>query len=293
MQTAKQRRTAFILLLPWIITLAVFWVYPLCYALWLSFNRYHTLNGSAEWIGLENYRNVFSDRIFLKALLNTGIFTAGTVPVTTSLALVLAAVLNTKFVRFKNFFRATYFLPTVTSVVVISLIFTNLYAKDGYINSLASMLHLPFPSRGWLLEPSTALLSVMAMDVWMSVGYYTVLLLAAMQTISGDLYEAAELSGASAATQFFRITIPLLKPTLLFVLVINTIKSFQVFVEIYVMTKGGPLEGTTTTLVYEVYRNAFEKSDGMGYASAMAFIILAILLLFSALQMRLLGTKEK
>jgi multiple sugar transport system permease protein len=168
------------------------------------------------------------------------------------------------------------------------LIFTNLYARDGQLNALLGLLKLPYPERGWLLEPSTALLSVMAMDVWMSVGYYAVLFLAGLQAIPKDLYEAAELSAASAWMQFRRITLPLLKPTMMFVLVINTIKSFQVFVEIYVMTKGGPLplEGTTTTLVYEVYKNAFEKTDSLGYASAFAFVLFVFLLSLSLVQIR-------
>jgi multiple sugar transport system permease protein len=125
----------------------------------------------------------------------------------------------------------------------------------------------------------------MAMDVWISAGYYMVLFLAGMEAIPKDLYESAELIGANAWQQFRRITLPLLRPTLLFVVVINSIKSFQVFVEVYVMTKGGPL-GATSTLVYEVYHQAFEQSDSMGYASAIAYLIFLILMVVSLLQMR-------
>lgn len=279
-------------LLPWIITFAVFWLYPLAYALYLSFTQYSTLSNTATWIGFDNYVAVFHDTLFWKAIINTTIFTFGTVPVTTTLALLLAVLLNKKYVRFVSFFRAAYFMPTVTSLVVIALIFTNLYAKDGYVNVLFNMIGLPHPEKyGWLQEPTTALGSIMAMDVWMSVGYYMVLFLAGLQTIPNDLYEAAELAGASAFTQFKKITLPLLRPTILFVVVINSIKSFQIFVEIYIMTKGGPLEGTTTTLVYEVYRNAFGSTDSMGYASALAYIIFAILLALSLLQMKILKPK--
>ena len=154
------------------------------------------------------------------------------------------------------------------------------------------MLNMPYPARGWLLEPGTALLSIMAMDVWISSGYYMVLFLAAMQTIPEDLYDAARLAGANAVQQFFRITLPMLRPTLLFVIVINTIKSFQIFIEIFVMTKGGPLH-STTTLVYLVFENAFERGDAMGYAAALAYIVFFILLIFSFLQMKLLGVNEK
>jgi multiple sugar transport system permease protein len=276
------------LLSPWLLTLSVFWLYPLGYALYISFTKVITLTGESTWVGFANYTAVFNDRLFRVALQNTCVFALGTVPLTTVLALALAVTLNSAQTRWKDALRAVAFVPTVTSIVVISLIFTNLYAHDGQLNALLRLLNVPYPERGWLLEPSTALVSVMAMDVWMSVGYYAVLFLAGLQAIPKDLYEAAEMSAASAWTQFRRITLPLLKPTMMFVLVINTIKSFQVFVEIYVMTKGGPLplEGTTTTLVYEVYKNAFEKTDSLGYASAFAFVMFVLLLILSLVQVR-------
>jgi multiple sugar transport system permease protein len=152
------------------------------------------------------------------------------------------------------------------------------------VNALLKFTGLPFPKRGWLQEPESALWAIMAMDVWVSTGYYMVLLLAALQTIPRDLYEVAALSGASQVQQFWRITLPMLRPSLLFVTVLNTIKSFQVFVEIYVMTKGGPLDATTT-VTYLIYTNAFEHSDTMGYACAVAYVMFAIILSFSLIQM--------
>ncbi len=277
--------------MPWLITLAVFWIYPFCSALYMSLTDYQPLTDTSHFIGWGNYARAFSDPMFYKALTNTLIFSFGTVPVTTTLALLLATALNSRLVKFKEFFRSTYFLPSVTSMVVIALIFSNLYSGDGYINSLLKMLNMPYPTRGWLLEPTTALLSIMGMDVWMSTGYYMVLFLAGMQTIPTDLYEAADLSGATAWQKFWRITFPLLKPTLLFVLVINTIKSFQVFIEIYVMTKGGPL-GSTMTMVYMVFDNAFDKMNMMGYAAALAFIIFGILLVLSIIQTTLIKKQD-
>ncbi len=290
----REWRHSSVLLSPWILSLSIFWMYPLLYALYISFTRYYTLSARAEWVGLENYVAVFRDPLFYKAFSNTCIFAFGTVPVTTAAALALALALNRPSTRWKSFFRATYFVPTVTSLVVISLIFSNLYARDGQLNALLALLHLPTVQRGWLLEPTTALPAIMMMDVWMSVGYYTVLFLAGLQAIPSDLYEAAELAAANAWTQFRRITLPLLRPTLLFVVVMNSIKSFQIFVEVYVMTKGGPLplEGTTTTLVYEVYRNAFEKTDMLGYASAFAYIMFFFLLILSLLQVRFLQPND-
>lgn len=277
------------LLLPWIITFGVFWLYPLVYAAILSFTEYKTLSNQMSFVGFDNYTRLFKDPIFWIALKNTAIFTFGTVPLTTFFALFFANLINRKLTRFKQFFRASYFIPSVTSLVVISLIFTNLYSQDGYINTLLKMMNMPFPEKGFLLEPTTALFSIMAMDVWAATGYYMILFLAAMQTIPNDLYENADLSGASGKQKFLMITLPMLKPTLLFVLVINTIKSFQVFIEIFVMTKGGPIN-STTTLVYLVFENAFQRPDAMGYAAAMAYILFGILILLSLVQMRILRT---
>ncbi len=288
----KNRWYTLALLAPWIVTLCVFWIYPLIYALVLSFSDYQTLTNTMTWTGFDNYSKVFESDVFWKAFSNTVIFTFGTVPVTTAFALALATALNKRSPRIGGIFRAAYFLPSVTSLVVIALIFTNLYARDGYVNSLTAMLGLPFPVNGWLQDPTTALGAIMAMDVWISTGYYMVLFLAGMQAIPKDLYESAELAGANAWQQFWRITLPMLRSTMLFVVVINTIKSFQIFVEVYVMTGGGP-RGATTTLVYLVYHQAFVENNAMGYACAMAYVIFVVLLLISLVQMRILKTDSR
>ena len=278
------------LLAPWLVTLGVFWVYPLVYALVLSFSEYRTLTNEITLVGFDNYTRAFADETFWRALWNTAVFTVGTVPVTTALALLLATAVRRQHPKLASFFRASFFLPSVTSLVVIALVFTNLYARDGYVNVICNMIGAPYPSNGWLLDQHTALGAIMAMDVWISAGYYMVLFLAGMEAIPKDLYEAADLAGASRWQQFWRITFPMIRSTMLFVVVINSIKSFQIFVEVYVMTKGGPL-GSTTTLVYEVYHQAFEQSDSMGYASAIAYLIFLILLAVSFLQMRLLRVR--
>ncbi len=273
--------------MPWIITLVVFWLYPLVYALVLSFSEYRTLTNEMTFVGVDNYKAVFESESFWRALKNTFVFTVGTVPVTTAFAILLAVMVQGQGRRMSAVLRSAYFLPSVTSLVVIALIFTNLYARDGYVNALCAMMGIAHPENGWLLTEGTALPAIMAMDVWISTGYYMVLFMAGMESIPKDLYESAELNGATKWQQFWKITLPMLRPTLLFVVVINSIKSFQIFVEVYVMTKGGPL-GATSTLVYEVYHQAFEQSDMMGYASALAYVIFVILLVMSFLQMRLL-----
>lgn len=286
----KDGLTTLLLLMPWIVVFTLFWLYPLVYAGYLSLCDYQTLTSRTRFVGFENYRRVFADPLFWIALKNTTIFTFVTVPITTALSLFVANLLNQKFVRFKTFFRSIFFIPSITSLVVISVIFTNLYSTNGYINAILKWLGIAGPSLGWLGNESTALPSVMVMDIWLSVGYYMVLFLAAMQSIPQDYYDVAELSDASGWQKFWRITFPSIRPVLLFVVVLNTIKSFQIFVEIYVMTKGGPLNATTT-LVYLIYENAFVKMDEMGYASAMAFVVFFLLLGFSFLQMRLLRLK--
>jgi multiple sugar transport system permease protein len=290
MKTNKSH-IAFGFLTPWIVKLGVFWIYPLFYALYMSFTRYRALGNTSEFIGLDNYTSIGIDPLFWKALSNTIIYAFGAVPLSTICALILAILLHSKLAKFPGFYRAGLFLPSVTSIIVITLIFTNLYAKDGYINSLAGMIGFPQSEKGFLLETSTALFSVMVMDVWLSTGYYMMLFLAGLQSIPKDIYESAELQGANAWQMFYRITLPLMKPTLLFVMVISTIKSLQIFVEMYTMTKGGPLN-STITVVYLIFSNAFEKTDSMGYGAALAYVLFAIIGLLSFIQMKLIGNKE-
>jgi multiple sugar transport system permease protein len=288
----KSSRTGetWLLLSPWVVTLILFWGYPLLYALYLSFTKYYTLTNRTIWIGFANYTKLARDPAFWQALLNTAVFVIGTIPFTMIFALFFAALL-TRVERFQHVYRSALFLPSVTSLVVIALIFTNLYASGGYINSLLKMAGFAYPARGWLLEPNLALPAIMAMDIWISIGYYAVLFLAAMQNVPNDFYEVAELEGTSKWEQFFRVTLPVIRPTLLFALVLNTIKSFQVFTEIYVMTRGGPL-GRTTTLVYQIYGNAFESADTMGYACAIAYVLFFIIAAFSLFENRLVKSGE-
>jgi multiple sugar transport system permease protein len=286
----KNNLYSLLFLSPWIISFLLFWLYPLIYSFILSFSEYKTLTNEIELIGFGNYIKLFNDPYFFQALKNTTIFTLGTVPVTCFLSLFFAVIVNDVSGKFQEWLKSSFFIPSVTSLVVISLIFTNLYSGNGYINSLMNMLGLPYPEKGWLLEPSTSLTSIMLMDIWLSIGYYMIIFLSYLQTIPKDLYSVAELEGLSKSGQFWKITVPLMKPAIMFVLIINTIKSFQVFVEIYVMTKGGPL-GSTNTLVYAIFDKAFNQFDQVSYASAIAYVLFLILIVLSVLQMKLLKTK--
>lgn len=270
---------------PWILTLALFWLYPLLYSLFLSFTDYGILGGQTRFTGLANYLQLFTDPDFWQALKNTSFFVVGTIPFTTILALFVAILVNQK-IPLRGVFRSGFFIPSITSMVVIALVFTNLYAKDGYLTLLANIIGLPVPQNGFLFSTTTALLSIMLMDVWVSFGYYMLLFLAGLQAIPQELYESAEISGANFWQKFRYITLPYLRPMTLLIIVINTIRSFQIFVEIFVMTKGGPLN-STLTVVYQVYEEGFNRFQ-MGYASAIAYVLFFIIMIFALLQMKLL-----
>ena len=285
-----RRIGTFGLLLPWVLTFALFWLYPLVHSAFLSLTDYHPLTGEFKMVGLRHYLQLFADPEFLRALTNTVVFVVGTVPVTTVLALLLALGVNRRL-PLRGLFRAGYFIPSLTATVVVALLFVHLYAQGGYLHTLARAVGMAEPDRGLLFSEKTALASVMAMDIWVSVGYYMLLFLAALQQVPQDLYAQAQVSGASAWQTFRYVTLPLIKPITLYVVVINTIKSFQIFTEIFVMTQGGPV-GATSTVVYFVYREGFEKFR-MGYASAAAYVLFFVILVVSILQARLFGFSRR
>ena len=283
----QKKTTAIILALPWIVTLLLFWLYPIIYSFIVGFTDKQLLSKTFQWVGFDNYKALLTDESFLTALKNTFIFVLGTIPVTTVIALLLALLVNKQF-KGRGLFRAGYFLPSITSMVVIALIFTNLFQRGGYIALLAEMLGFTVPQNGFLFDSSTALYSIMAMDVWMAVGYYMLIFLAGLKSIPQELYEAAKIQGAGSVRQFFSITLPLLKPVALFIIVINSIKSFQVFVEIFVMTQG---KFKTSTMVYFIYESGLTTKFNFGYASAAAYILFLIVALFSFIQFKLLKNR--
>jgi multiple sugar transport system permease protein len=283
--TTRRKRfepSTWILLSPWIVSLLVFGLYPFGFSFVLSFYDYSPLDpGNAKFLGLGNYAEAVKDPLFWTALRNTLTFVFGTIPFTTTLALALALALKRRF-RGRDFFRAGFFLPTVVSIVVISLVWKGLYAPEGPLSTALQTLKVTAPR--WLLEPATALASIMAMDVWAASGYYMVIFLAGLQAIPEELYESAALEGASPWQRFVHITLPMLKPTFLFVLVVNSVRSLQVFTEVFVMTGGGPLNSTLTSVFY-LYQQAFYKFR-LGYASSIAYLLFALTLGLAFLQVR-------
>lgn len=276
-----------ILISPWLLILGVFWVFPVVYSLGLAFTDY-SIFGKVSFVGLANFSRLFGDPAFLKALGNTAFFVFGTIPFTTAIALILALLINEKIPGHK-IFQAGYFIPSITSMVVIALIFSSLYARGGYLHLLGRLVGLDVPANGYLFSTRAALPAIMVMDIWVAVGYYVLLFLAGIKGISEDVFEAARLDGAGFWRRLYSVILPQLAPITLFVLVINTIRSFQIFVEIYVMTKGGPL-GATSTVVYFVFDEGLQKFN-MGYASAAAYLLFVIILIFALAQMKLVMRK--
>ena len=277
--------TSWALLSPWAISFALFGLFPFAFSLAASFTDYSPIRtGNTSFVGLSNYGRALGDAAFWGSLGNTAFFVLGTIPVTTALALALALAVQPAF-RGRTLFRVGFFVPSVVSIVVLSLVFKGLYAPDGPLNAVLRAVGFTPPS--WLLDPNAALPAIMAMDVWSASGYYMVIFLAGLEAIPRDLYDAARLEGATAWDCFVSITLPLLKPTMLFVLVVNTVRSLQIFAEVFVMTRGGPLH-RTATVVYYLYEEAFYRFN-LGYACAVAYLLFLLTLVLADLQLRLVG----
>lgn len=267
-----QRRTGLLFILVPMLLFLIFAVGPTFFAGYLSFTRFK-FTQPPTWIGLRNFEILLSDKIFQRALLNTAVYTVGVVPASMTLSLLVALLLNQK-IRGIVIFRTAYYLPVITSTVASAVVWMWIYTPDvGILNSILSLVGIP--RIRWLVDTRTALLSVMIMAVWQSLGFRMIIWLAALQGIPEHLYEAAEIDGAGTWHKFWKVTLPLLKPTTFFIFVTAVIDSFQVFGSVFVMTQGGP-GYATTTIVHQVYLNAFTYLK-MGYGAAMAFVLFMII----------------
>lgn len=285
----RKRTKILLFATPWIAYFLIFWIYPLFHSFYLSLTDFQFLRGDGRYLGLGNYVRLLRDPIFTASLANTFYFVFGTIPLTTLIALVLALLIAEK-VPGHRIFQAAYFIPSITAMVVIALIFYNLYSRGGYIYMLFKLAGLSPPANGFLQSEDTALWAIMAMDIWVAIGYYVLIFLAGIKAIPTELFEAARVDGAGFWRRSWNITIPLLKSTFAFVIVLNTIRSFQIFIEIFVMTGGRPFNSTLTT-VFFIYERGITRGD-IGYASAAAYILFLIILIFSLIQFKLINVKR-
>jgi multiple sugar transport system permease protein len=276
---------------PAVILLLVFFVVPVALAFGLAFTNARLISPQpAHFTGLHNFDRLVHDPVFWKSLRNTVIFAAVVVPVQAGLALVLAVLVNAK-VKGTNLFRTVYFLPVVTSIVVVSLLWQFMYQKNGLINHLlsgASAGHVK--GADWLNDPHTALAAIIVLSIWQAVGFHMVIWLSGLQTIPGELYEAASCDGASPWEQFRNVTWPGLRATRTFVLVTITISALSLFAQINVMTQGGPLD-STSTVVYMAVRAGYRQQQ-TSYASAISLVFFALVLLVSVTQRFLTRDKD-
>ncbi len=273
---------ALVFLAPDLFGFLCFTLIPVIAALILSFTKWDLIV-KPTFVGFANFQNALRDETFRKVVFNTVYYTLGTVPTGMLLSLALALALNQK-IRALGIFRTVYYLPVVSSMVAVALVWRWLYNKDfGLINWALTLVGLQ--PLGWLTSTKWAMPAVIIMSIWKGLGYNMIIFLAGLQGIPQHLYEAAAVDGASAWRRFWSITLPLLSPTTFFVLVMSIIGSFQVFSQVYMMTQGGPADATST-IVYYIFQNAFQYFK-MGYASAQAWLLFAMIFVFTVIQFRM------
>jgi len=283
--------TAYAFLTPYLFTFGVFTVFAVCRAFFLSFTKYDLLS-PPRWVGLKNYILLFQKEEFVKhALPNTLKYVAGVVPTQTVISLIVAFALDQQ-IKFRRFFRTFFYIPSVTSSVVISLIFMWLFSRVGAVNSILGMLGLP-SDINWLTSTTWALPTIMMVNIWSTIGTMMLIFLAALQDIPVEYYEAAMIDGASRPQIFLHVTIPLLRPTIFFVVTMGLIGCFQVFDQIYVMTAGGPLD-STLTIAYLIYKAVFRSTTPrVGYACAVAFVLASMIFVSTLIQRRIIEAETR
>lgn len=276
---ANQQNFAGVLfILPALLGTIVFIIIPIICSFGLSFAKWDLLN-PIQYVGLENYKVVLTEPVFVKIIINTFVYAIATSIFGVIIPLILACIINTE-IKGADFFKTAYFLPFVTPMIVIGIIWEWIF--DPNIGCLNHFLHLHI---NWLYDTNFAMPALIIVSVWKLIGYNMILFLTGLSTINQELLEASKIDGANAYNTFKNITIPLLSPTIFFVTIITAITSFQVFDLIYVMTQGGPLD-STNVLVYAIYKNAFEYFN-VGKASALAYVLFAIIFILTLIQWKL------
>ncbi|WP_233134777.1 carbohydrate ABC transporter permease [Terribacillus sp. 7520-G] len=269
--------------------IGIFYFFPMVQALLLSFQSGSGVN--LTFVGFENYIRLFQDPVFLTTVKNTVIYLIIQVPVMILLALFLSVVLNDKTLKWKGFFRTAIFLPCVTSLVAYSVVFKYLFAPDGIVNMTLMKINLVSEPIQWLTDPFWAKITIILAITWRWTGYNMIFYLSALQNVDRSIYEAAKIDGASAIQQFFKITIPMLKPIILFTSITSTIGTLQLFDEVMNITAGGPGNATMTISQY-IYNLSFKYTPDFGYAATVSYAIVILIVIFSIIQFKAAGDKK-
>ena len=274
----RKKILPYLLVSPYIVHFLLFVSFPVIFSIVLTFHKWNIIS-PMEYSGLTNYIKMFNDKTFFISIFNTLIFLVIHIPLQIIVALFLAEVLNQN-IKLRGLFRGSFFLPVIVSGVVVSMLWQQLYGFDtGLLNRLLTSIGLG--KVGWLIDPKAAMPSIALMATWKNVGLYIILFLVGLQTVPAQYYEAADLEGASHLQKFFKITLPMINPTIFMVVILSTIGGFSLFIEPYIMTGGGPLNSTMSAVLY-IYKQGFFYYH-MGYAATLglffALIILAVIVI--------------
>ena len=279
--TTRANWTGWAFVAPALVLLGLFMVYPIFWSLWMSFQTGKGMN--LKFGGFANIYRMTQDPVFLRALSNTMVFLVVQVPIMIVLALLFAVALNNPRLRGRAILRTAIFLPCVTSLVAYSVLFKSMFAVDGVVNDTLMFLHLVEKPIGWLLDPFWAKVLIIAAITWRWTGYNMVFYLAALQNIDPAIYEAAKIDGVPAWARFLKITVPMLKPVILFTTVLSTIGTLQLFDEVNLITQGNPSDSTLTLSLY-IYNLVFKFMPTYGYAAAVSWLIVIMVGILSWIQ---------
>jgi multiple sugar transport system permease protein len=285
---ASERRAGLLFVSPYLIYFVVLQLGAFAFAIWVSLHRYDLLAVDNPWRGLRNYARLLENEDFKIALNNTTRYAVIVVIGQTIVALILAVLLDAK-IKGRNFFRTTWYTPSIASSAVISIIFIWVFLPTGLLNSALGIIGI-HTEHNYLLDTNTALPAIMGLNIWTTAPTFMLVFLAGLQDIPKEIYEAAEVDGASAIRRFFSITIPLLRPIIFLVTALGIIGSFQVFDQVAIMTQGGPLK-STLTVSYLIYQNLFKDTGTVGIACAQAVTLGIIIFLLTMLSRRVLDAK--
>ncbi len=286
---SQQKLTPYLFLLPAIALLGLTVFIPAFQAFALSFTRYeYDITQAPEWVGWSNFQRLWQDKLFWQTIKNTLLYLIGVVPILVIAPLGLAIIVNQKL-RGINWFRTAFYTPVVISMVVAGIAWKALYTENGLINQFLKQFGIE--SIPWLTDPKLAIWSVMLVTIWKGLGYYMVIYLAGLQSISPELYEAAAIDGSDSWQKHLDITIPLMRPYLFLVAVISAISATKVFEEIFIMTQGGP-RNSSKTVVYYLYERAFQDLD-ISYACTIGLVLFLGILGLSIINLKLTAEDNK